>query len=639
MKGQTLHDWCIANNRLDLLSEWDQEKNGELTPKSISRGNARKVWWKCSRFNHEWQASVGSRTGMGSGCPICMSTYRVSINEKAIAYYLSKVTEIIPSYRPAILCGKEIDIYVPELKLGIEYDGVYGHKIARDRELKDRKKTDLCKEHGITLIRVREEGLPVLEDCICFSTSPKPNLAGPSIEKVIKYVCASLNCFPPDVNIDRDYTEILREKEIAIRSNSLGELYPELIPEWNEVRNAPMSPFTVRANTNHKVWWKCEKGHEWQAAISSRVRGHGCPYCSGARTLKGKTDLATQYPELAKEWDQDKNGNLTPHDVTPGTDRKVWWIGPCGHSWDARVTNRTHRGSGCPYCSTPPTRILVGFNDLATVNPQLAKEWDYEKNDNLSPQDVMAGSTKKVWWKCEKGHEWQATVNSRNHSKTGCPKCACSSKRFADSILITHPQIASEWDYEKNDGITPSEVKAGSDKQIWWVCSSGHSWSASPYYRCRTNSTCPYCSGKKVLEGYNDLNTTHPELVLEWDYCKNTDISPSEVTVKMDRYVWWKCEKGHEWKAMIRNRLSSGCPFCGGAKVIPGKTDLETNYPDLSKEWDVVKNNGILPNQVACVTAKKYWWRCEHNHSWRASVSNRTKGKTGCPYCSGRDSK
>ena len=143
--------------------------------------------------------------------------------------------------------------------------------------------------------------------------------------------------------------------------------------------------------------------------------------------MPGYNDLATQYPELAKQW---SNRNIiSPTEVTIGSHRDVWWKCDKGHEWSAKIYSRS-QGAGCPYCYG---RIAIkGYNDLQTVNPQLAKEWNYEKNNELTPSDVMPNSGKKVWWKCSKGHEWQASVTKRNYGR-GCPECAKQKRKKKDS--------------------------------------------------------------------------------------------------------------------------------------------------------------------------------------------------------------
>ena len=68
-------------------------------------------------------------------------------------------------------------------------------------------------------------------------------------------------------------------------------------------------------------------------------------------------------------------------------------------------------------------KLVKGVNDLETLNPTLAEEWNYEKNGTLTPDQVTAGSNKKVWWKCKFGHEWEAIVGSRSKGH-GCPFCS-----------------------------------------------------------------------------------------------------------------------------------------------------------------------------------------------------------------------
>ena len=158
---------------------------------------------------------------------------------------------------------------------------------------------------------------------------------------------------------------------------------------------------------------------QWQANIDSRTRGNGCPYCSGKYTVKGENDLQTLNPVLAKEWNYEKNDGLSPEDVTPNSGKKVWWKCSKGHEWQAKIYHRNN-GSGCPYCSG--RYAIKGENDLQTINQTLAREWNHEKNNELTPCDVLPNSNKKVWWKCSEGHEWQATIYNRNKG-IGCPIC------------------------------------------------------------------------------------------------------------------------------------------------------------------------------------------------------------------------
>ena len=203
---------------------------------------------------------------------------------------------------------------------------------------------------------------------------------------------------------------------------------------------------------------------------------------------------------------------------------------------------------------------------LLFSNPELAKEWNYEKNGNLKPEHFASNSHKKVWWKCPKGHEWQSTIKDRN-SGNGCPYCASKmvSKGYND-LQAVNPSLTKEWNYEKNNGLTPVDVTPNSHKKVWWKCSNGHEWQAAIADR-NGGRGCPYCAGKKVLKGYNDLQTINPTLANEWNYEKNNGLTPAEVTPNSHLKAWWKCSQGHEWQALISNRhKGNGCPQCAREK-------------------------------------------------------------------------
>ena len=532
----------------------------------------------------------------------------------------------------------------------------------------------------------------------------------------------------------------------------------QLMAEWNWERNTDVAPSQLTLGNNKKAWWKCQKGHEWQASAVHRNKGSGCPYCSGRYAIKGENDLQTVNPSLAKEWNYDKNNGLTPSDVMPNSVIKVWWKCTKEHEWQATIDSR-NRGNGCPYCSG--RYAIKGENDLQTLNPSLAKEWNYDRNNELTPVDVTPNSNKEVWWKCNKGHEWQAIIANRNKG-IGCPVCNSErntsfpeyaivyylkkygidvihsfrekgyeldiyipSKKIAieydgsfwhenktkkdleknqkckkdgiilyrireelpplndssidyivkedrkelskilkvilseiigiivdidlerdsvsidnlrdytekeNSLLFTNPEVAKEWDYEKNGNLKPEHFAANSNKKVWWKCSKGHEWQASINSRNKGHR-CPYCSGLYVIKGKNDLQTVNPTLVKEWNYDKNSGLTPSDVMPDSGKKVWWKCSKGHEWQARIQHRNNGiGCPYCSGRFAVKGENDLQTVNPTLAKEWHYEKNNGLTPIDVKPNSQKKVWWKCQKGHEWQATISNRNRG-SGCPVC------
>jgi predicted nucleic acid-binding Zn-ribbon protein len=396
----------------ELIDEWDYEKNGDLKPEDFTAGSRIKIWWKCKKYGHSWQAPIYTRA-KGSGCPYCHS--HTSYPEQAIYYYLSQ------TYPDAVNTdthlGFELDIYVPSIKVAVEYDGVayHGHRVQKEIQ-----KNSSCREAGIRLIRVRENGLPSFEDCgiIWVKPTPSDNELNAAITSLFAHIGGTAN-----IDVARDQLAILDTYHQYEVNHSLSTKFPDIADEWDYEKNGTLAPEMFSYGSMRKVWWKCSKGHEWYDSINNRTSEHTlCPYCSGKRAIPGETDFATLYPDLMKEWDFGKNGKVDPHKILPKINRKVWWRCSKGHEWQASINSRTNRESGCPYCYG--RFAIPGENDLATTNPEILKEWSH-KNTDIEPTEIKAGSERKVWWHCAKcGHDYKAAPYNRIYGHTGCPYCA-----------------------------------------------------------------------------------------------------------------------------------------------------------------------------------------------------------------------
>ncbi len=417
---------------------------------------------------------------------------------------------------------------------------------------------------------------------------------------------------------------------------SLAEVNPELAKEWHPSKNGSLMPDNITAGTNSKAWWKCPMGddHEWEASIASRNSGRGCPICLGRKIVLSNC-LATLNLELSNEWHPTKNGNLTPYGVGIKSGKKVWWKCPKGddHEWESTLLNRSN-GNNCPICSG---QKVVSSNCLLQLNPTLAKQWHKTKNVNLSPDQVGVGYTLKVWWQCTKckEHIWQSNVDNRHRGGKGCPFCANQRVDETNSLQTLNPVLSSEWDFEKNQGVNPSDIVPGSSKTIWWVCSlnSEHSWKAKVVERNKGRG-CPYCANLKV-DSTNSLSTTHPSISLEWHQTKNGRVTPNDIVAGSEKRFWWKCPKGddHEWESMVSNRLRAGCPICSNQKIV-NSNSLATKLPKLASEWHPTKNGSISTIQVGTSSNKVYWWKCSRgpDHEWRTTIDKRKAGG-GCPFC------
>lgn len=285
-------------------------------------------------------------------------------------------------------------------------------------------------------------------------------------------------------------------RKASPEQNSLAKQFPALAAEWDDEKNAPLTPRDVTTGSHKLIWWRCPKGHSYRSAVKTRVQGSGCPYCAGKSVLPEENSLAAEYPVIVKDWDAAKNKPLTPNQVISGTKRKVWWLCPKGHSWCAAVFSRTVLGTGCPVCTG--RQALAGENDLATLYPDVAAQWDGMKNGALHPSNVTAGSNRRVWWKCEKGHSYRAVIAQRVQRGDGCPYCANRKVLPGFNDLATvQPLVAKQWHETLNGALTPEMVTAGSHKKAWWQCSYGHVWKAAIYSRAGVQQCgCPVCAGR-----------------------------------------------------------------------------------------------------------------------------------------------
>lgn len=197
----------------------------------------------------------------------------------------------------------------------------------------------------------------------------------------------------------------------------------------------------------------------------------------------------------------------------------------------------------------------------------------------------------------------------------------------------THPHLSAQW--SSKNVLGADEVTAGSGKKVWWVCKEGHEWEAAVYNRSLGKS-CPYCAGQKVLPGFNDLATTHPELADEWCATKNTCL-PNTISAGSNKKVWWKCKNDHTWLATPNKRAycGQGCRQCYLLTPRKRRDIVETISlvrPEILEEFIGDQSEGLLVKNI-------YPWKCKHcGYEWKAEFDNRMRG-AGCPQCPHKVSK
>lgn len=475
----------FMTNHPELVAEWDMDKN-EVLPNEVHNKSSKKIWWKCKN-GHSWCAPVYSRSN-GIGCPECAKESQTSFPEQAIYYYIK---ENFPQANNRSKIGNcEADILIPNIKVVIEYDGVFWHAT---KEKKDEIKNIFFQENGYRVFRVREYGLGPLQNCENILLGKDVSNNYEPLEEAINSLLVTLGCNDTVVNIESSYSLILENTLSITKEVSLYQKYPKLIAEWDFSKNGNVSPEYITHKSKRKVWWICpDCSYSYNKTVYDRtVKKSICPICANKRDILhvGNNDLLTKYPELAKEWDKELNIPLKPQDISVHSSTPVWWNCKNGHKYQKSIPKRLHDG-GCPYCRG--LKVLEGYNDFASKYPELLYLWDYTKNI-VCPNEISSGSTKKVWWICDKKHSFE---NSPKRIASGerCPYC--SGRRIrggVNSLLDINPYLAQEWDNERNT-LTPDCVAPNSTKKYWWICREcGHSWEASCANRHSRNSGCPIC--------------------------------------------------------------------------------------------------------------------------------------------------
>jgi translation initiation factor IF-1 len=630
------YEKSLAFVRPDLAMQWHSTKNGELTTNDVTCGSEKLIWWQCEK-GHEWQATIYNRQrNSESPCPYCTGRKVCKDNclstmnpELAKQWHPTKNKKLTPE---DITCGTHVKVWW---------------------------KCNDCNYEWF------------------LSVSSRQNLDCPKCGR--------------KKGIEK------RNKNLILKKGSFATNKPDLIKLWNFKKNKTLTPFDVLCNSNKKVWWQCENGHEWETAVSSINNGHNCPYCCGQKSTE-ENCLVNTHPEISKEWHPTKNKDLTPYDVSAGSGKRIWWQCEKGHEWDTFIYNRTKENAiGCPFCLNRKSNI---DNSLAICNPDLAKQWHPSKNGILSTDSVVYGSGKKVWWICEFGHEWEARIVDRVTKSYGCPFCSNRKLTIENCLETKRPDLAKQWHPNKNGILTPRDVHSSTDIKVWWQCEKGHEWKAQISNR-NSGKGCPKCGCNKIsyqqLCIYYYLQKLFNETIL--DYKTNDNIEADvyipniNLAIEYDGWYWHKDRKNkdilknkyfsenkinlirirenklpvitqynclnfqiskeptsEELKfaimkileyiknnyqltkrdVLIFNKLVKNINIDAekffilqNKSYIEKKNSLESMNNVMAKEWHPTKNGILKPGNFRANSHMEVWWQCVNGHEWKARIKER----------------
>ena len=409
--------------------------------------------------------------------------------------------------------------------------------------------------------------------------------------------------------------------------------YPEILEEWDYEKNQDVLPNHITRGAHKKIWWRCAVGHSWQATVGNRLKGHGCPYCSGRFAVKGKTDLLTINPTLAQEWNYGKNGDLRPENVTANAGKKVWWLcSVCGHEWQASISNRNKK-RGCPLCvqyrhTSIPEKAILFYLSKHYRNIENNKKFEWLQNMELDifiPELMLAIEYDgRVWHKSEERDLLKDKLCYENGVDLIRIREQGLKEYVTTAVLFMTKEPSLDLTYLQSTILEIlNYIRKNYDKDCVVEVNI-----QQDYYKI--------LSLVKGVRRNSSLGEKCSELLEEWDYEKNGDLNPFNISVGSRRKVWWICSKGHEWKTTVANRTNistlNKCPYCQGKKAIKGVNDLVTVNASFLVDWDYEKNK-TSPDNYMLHSGQAVWWKC-HNcgNEWETTIDSRSKH--GCWVCS-----
>ncbi|MBQ9780025.1 MAG: zinc-ribbon domain-containing protein [Clostridia bacterium] len=552
----------LATTHPALAKEWNHLRNKELTPTQVTYGSHKKVWWVCPQ-NHEWQATVASRAFNKTNCPYC-TKQKVLVGINDLATVNPKLAE---EWNYELNTPVTPSNIFPNSNQNYWWHCPAGHSYKAS-----------------AASRTRGRGCPY---------------------------CTG--------------------RKVLIGFNDLQSINPSLAAEWHPSLNLPLTPRDITAGSDKKVWWICNHNHIWEATISSRNRGNGCPECAkGTQTSLPekvicfylKKHFPDTLPNVRFPWLEKMEVDI----FIPSLNVAVEYD---GDFWHQDVKKDLLKDRLCHEHNIHLIRI---------------REPNCPLYDHIYSHHIITKATQANVNYLEEtlfllfaylNQNFKTNIYTSFNPVADYSLILQDAITFEqqDSIPYTHPRLLAEWNHEKNGSLLPHMFPSGSQKKVWWKCNENHEWQASISSRVR-GANCPYCAGRYVLAGYNDFETVHPELLSEWDYDKNAPLLPSQILNSSNKKIWWRCKEKHSWKTSISVRLrGNNCPYCSNQKILVGYNDLATSHPALIKEWDYEKNTTLFPTEVCAGTEKKVWWICPEGHSYSANIRTRAKLNTGCRIC------
>lgn len=549
-----------------IATMYDESRN-ELKSSEISpRSSDSSTWWVCEK-GHHFQRTVAIHIRIGGKCPVCTGKImQTGVNDLLTTY--PQIKDIwdysANDKRPEDIFNTNHDAWNFKCDKGHHY-------MATVDQLKNNNfKCLICTNiildpESNSLQALNPQLTAEWADPGITANHVKITSSYPALWKCPK--CGGIyKCPVKDRKVNDDSCPYCRNDELLRGFNDLMSTNPDLAEEWASDANG-FGPEKVMRNYLDMAFWKCPKCHGvYRYPINERKVGDAfCPYCNKGKFLSGYNDLATTDPALAAEW-ADKRPVTQVRKEFAYNGR--WRCPKCGGVYSFPINQRYVGDDSCPYCNK--NRTLAGYNDLATTDPELAKEWADERPITKVNKDL----TYRAKWKCPNCHGvYQYPVNARQVGDNSCPYCNKGTVLVGfNDLTTTDSELAKEWADERPvDTVMKSAVYIAH-----WKCPVCHGiYSAPVRDRQAGDDACPYCNGKRVLQGYNSFKVQHPNLMNEWCIAENMliGVNPDNILSNCRETVWWKCPScGRKYSMSVYDRVMRekrhfiACTYCRGRR-------------------------------------------------------------------------
>ena len=632
----------------DLIKEWDCQKNGNISPDMVTWGSKKKIWWTCSE-NHSWITTPHSRS-IGRGCPECSKSIGVENSRKTRLSKSGSLAEKFP------ILVNEWDFELNDIQ-PTDVSPFSGKRVHWVCKLNHKWAATIYNRtgNGSGCPECKPQTSKIEIYILCELRSIFANTQWRR-----KFNGVECDIYIPEINLGLEIDGGYWHEDKFIKDEQKNEFFKGINIQLIRVRDETL-PNTSAMGIQYK------NGEDLQI-IANRLFDFLSQFDVKFLTYKfhqsakkefnkmvsrlpappeGET-LRDTHPGIAGEWDYRKNYPLTPDFFSSGSSQKFFWICPENHSYETSIKSRTKQKSGCPVCYKNNSSIIAMRGKLKNTvshqekNPDYLSMFDIERN-SINPSDIPLMSTKKLWWICENMHPFQRNAVSMSVNQS-CPTCSL--------VIFSNPDIAKEFHPSKNVDINVNDLDQASTQKVWWVCKNGHEWKRDVGGRVREKSGCPHCYNqnrgeilrKSAVRRVGSLQSRMPDFLVLWDYDKNETL-PSEVTIKSNIKVWWKCLKGHPpyEQSVIDKTNGQGCPVCANEmrveKIRVSRLkkfgSFKENHPELMQYWDNLKNKLLDPSNLTSGSKEKVHWVCPNHHKWESSLNTMTAKRRLhiCPVC------